>query len=180
VTGVPSLLLRWSAASLVLAAGPALPATSDVSPSGFTVTLRHETRATPRQLYESLGRVDQWWNERHTYSGKASNLSLPLQAGGCFCERWGQSSVEHARVVYAAENSTLRLSGALGPLQALGVQGTLHFAFAEKDGRTTLEVGYRVAGHAGAGLDRLAGPVDSVLAEQARRLISFAETGKPE
>jgi hypothetical protein len=171
------------AAVLVLAAcvhASALSAPSEVSPTGFVVSLRHETRATPRDLYQALGRIDQWWNGSHSYSGKASNLSMPLQAGGCFCERWEQNSIEHARVVNALENRLLRLSGALGPLQSLAVEGVLSFAISEKDGRTTLEVTYRVAGSSTAGLDRLAAPVDSVIAEQAKRLVSLAETGRPE
>ncbi|HEX2542038.1 MAG TPA: hypothetical protein VHM00_13255 [Caldimonas sp.] len=168
---------------LVLAAGGPTPAsadTSDVAPTGFVVHLRHETQASPRQLYEALARIDQWWNGRHTYSGKASNLSLAVQAGGCFCERWERNSVEHARVVNVVEGRLLRLSGALGPLQALAVEGILSFAIGEKDGRTTLEVSYRVAGPASAALDRLAGPVDGVIADQAKRLVRFAETGRPE
>ena len=170
-------------AAVVLAAGlhaPAASAPSEVSPTGFVVSLRHETKAAARDLYRALGRIEQWWNASHSYSGKASNLSMPLQAGGCFCERWEQNSVEHARVVNAIENRLLRLSGALGPLQSLGVEGVLSFAIEEKDGRTTLDVTYRVAGPATAGLDRLAAPVDSVIAEQAKRLVSFAETGRPE
>jgi hypothetical protein len=171
------------AAALLLAAGlhaSAVSAPTEVSPTGFVVSLRHETSATPQGLYQALGRIEQWWNGSHSYSGKASNLSLPLQAGGCFCERWEQNSIEHARVVNAFENRLLRLSGALGPLQALAVEGVLSFAISEKDGRTTLEVTYRVAGPASAGLDRLAAPVDGVIAEQAKRLVSFAETGRPE
>ena len=167
----------------VLAAGlhfPAVAAPTEVSPTGFVVTLRHETSASPRQLYEALGRIDQWWNGSHSYSGKASSLSLSLQAGGCFCERWEQNSIEHARVINALENRLLRLSGALGPLQALAVEGVLSFAISEKEGRTTLDVTYRVAGPASAGLDRLAEPVDGVIAEQAKRLVSFAERGRPE
>ena len=177
----PATPARIAAALLLAALAAAVNATpSEVSPTGFTVTVRHETTAAPRELFRALGRIDQWWNGSHSYSGKASNLSLPLQAGGCFCERWEQNSVEHARVVNAVENRLLRLSGALGPLQSLAVEGVLSFAIGEKDGRTTLEVTYRVAGPATAGLDRLAAPVDSVIAEQARRLVSFAETGRPE
>ena len=170
-------------ASLAFAAGlpgAAAAATSDVSPAGFLVTVRRETAASPAQLWAALGRVDQWWNGRHSYSGQAANLSLQLQAGGCFCERWERSSTEHARVVNAIEHRLLRLVGALGPLQPLAVEAVLSFAIAEKDGRTTLEVSYRVAGQGAAGLDRLAAPVDGVIAEQARRLVSFVETGRPE
>jgi hypothetical protein len=174
---------RTRAAALLLLASvcaSAVATTSDVSPTGFLVTAQHEVKATPHRLYEALGEVDKWWNGSHSWSGRASNLSLARQAGGCFCERWGQNSVEHARVVHAFEERMLRLEGSLGPLQALAVTGVLTFAIAPKDGAATLVVTYRVAGSESAGLQQLAAPVDRVIGEQARRLVSYVETGKPE
>lgn len=173
------------AAPLVLAAslgvgGSAAAATSEVSASGFLVTLRHELKATPHRVYEALGEIDRWWNGSHSWSGNAANLSLARQAGGCFCERWGANSVEHARVVQAVEGRTLRLEGSLGPLQALATTSVLTFALAAKDGGSTLMVTYRVAGNEAAALQQLAGPVDGVIAEQVRRLVAYVETGKPE
>lgn len=169
------------AAALSLAlTGPAGAATSEVSPSGFLVTLRQEVKASPPRIYEALGEVDKWWNPKHTWSGSAANLSLARQAAGCFCERWGANSVEHGRVIYAAKDSVLRLQAALGPLQALAVNAILTFAIAEKDGRTILQLSYRVSGNDAAGLQDLAGPVDGVLADQLKRLVSYSESGKPE
>ena len=158
----------------------ALAVTSDVSPTGFLVTAQHDVKATPHRVYEALGEIDKWWNGSHSWSGKAANLSLSRQAGGCFCERWGQNSVEHARVVHAFEERLLRLDGALGPLQALSVNGVLTFALQPKEGGTALVVTYRVSGAESAGLQQLAAPVDRVIGEQARRLVSYIETGKPE
>ena len=159
---------------------PAHAATSEVSPAGFLVTIRLESRATPHQFYAALSHVGNWWNKEHTWSGDAANLSLATEASACFCERWAGGSVEHARVVYAAKDSTLRLHGALGPLQALAVRGALTFAFAAKDAKTIVQVTYRVAGNAASGLDDLAAPVDGVIGEQARRLVAYVETGNPE
>lgn len=173
------------AAALVLAAllgsgagGRAVAATSEVSPTGFLVTHRHEVTATPHRVYEALAEIDKWWNGGHSWSGQAANLSLATQAGGCFCERWGASSVVHARVIHAVEGRMLRLEGSLGPLQALATTGVLTFAMAPKDGGTALVVTYRVAGHEAAGLQPLAGPVDGVIGEQVRRLVAYLETGK--
>jgi hypothetical protein len=178
---------RTRAVALALAAplsmaltAPSGAATSDVSPSGFLVSLRYEVNAKPHRIYEALGEVDKWWNPAHTWSGSSANLSLSRQASGCFCERWGASSVEHARVIYAAEDSVLRLQGGLGPLQALAVNAVLTFAIAEKEGKTILQVTYRVSGNEAAGLQALAGPVDGVIAEQARRLVTYSESGKPQ
>jgi hypothetical protein len=177
---------RTRATALVVAAalggmpGGAVAATSDVSPTGFVVTAQHDVKATPHRLYEALGEIDKWWNGSHSWSGKAANLSLSRQAGGCFCERWGQNSVEHARVIHAFEERMLRLQGSLGPLQGLAANAVLTFAITPKDGGATLVVTYRVAGGESAGLQQLAAPVDRVIGEQARRLVSYVETGKPE
>jgi hypothetical protein len=166
------------AAGLVLgAAGAALADTSAVSPSGFVVTHRKEVLATPQQVFEAIGRIDRWWNGAHSYSGQASNLSLDLNAGGCFCERWDGGSVLHATVVYVAKGSAVRLVGGLGPLQALPVNAVLTFGTGVVDGKTMLNVTYRVAGNAEAGLDKLAGPVDGVIGEATGRLIAHAEAG---
>ncbi|MGZ5893744.1 MAG: hypothetical protein ACXWJ7_14130 [Caldimonas sp.] len=172
--------LALAAAFAGALAGPAGAATSAVSPSGFLVSLRYEVKATPYRLYEALGEVDKWWNAAHNWSGNAANLSLAPQASGCFCERWEGNSVEHGRVIYAARDSVLRLQAALGPLQALAVNAVLTFAIAEKDGKTILQVTYRVSGNDSAGLQELAGPVDGVIGEQAKRLVAYSESGKPD
>jgi hypothetical protein len=169
-----------SAALAVGAGGLAAAATSEVSPAGFLVAVRHEVRATPQRLYAALGEVDKWWNGSHSWSGSAANLSLARHAGGCFCERWGTSSVEHARVIHAVEDRMLRLEGSLGPLQALAVTSVMTFALEPKDGGTALVVSYRVAGNEAAGLQQLAAPVDRVIAEQVRRLVAYVESGQPD
>jgi uncharacterized protein YndB with AHSA1/START domain len=170
-------LAAIAAVAAAAAAGPALAATSEVSASGFLVTLRQEVKASPHRVYEALGDVGKWWSPQHTWSGNASNLSLQTQASACFCERWDGNSVEHGRVVYAVRDSVLRIQGALGPLQALAVNAVLTFAVAEKEGKTMLQVTYRVSGNDAAGLPELAGPVDGVIGEQVRRLVTYAEGG---
>ena len=134
---------------------------------GFLVTVRHEVKAPPPRLYAALGEIDRWWNGSHSYSGQAANLSLARQAGGCFCERWGNNSVEHARVVIALEDRMLRLEGALGPLQALAVNGVLdlrpgaegrrHDARRHLPGRRQRGGGTAAARRAGGRRDRRAG-----------------------
>jgi uncharacterized protein YndB with AHSA1/START domain len=171
---------RLAVLAVGLAAGlasQARAATSEVSPSGFLVTQRLEVKASPHRVYEALGEIGKWWNSQHTWSGDAANLSLQTQAPACFCERWEGGSVEHGHVVYAARDSVLRIDGALGPLQALAVNAVLTFAVAEKEGKTILRVTYRVSGNEAAGLPALAGPVDRVIGEQARRLATYAEGG---
>lgn len=170
---------RAIAVALALGAGAARAEVSGVSPSGFVVTHRVETAATPAQVYAAIGHPEHWWNGEHTYSHDAANLSMSLAAGGCFCERWADGSVEHARVIWAGRDRAVRLSGAFGPLQALAVDAVLTITLGTHDGRTTVQMTYRVSGNADAALDKLAQPVDGVIGEQLRRLASFADGGTP-
>ena len=164
---------------LLLACTQARAETSEVSDTGFLVTYRFELAATPQKVFESIARVDQWWNPEHTWSGDARNLSLDTSAGGCFCERWKAGEVQHARVLMALRDSLVRLEGGLGPLQALGVNGILSFAIKANGDKSQLHVTYRVSGNAAAGLQKLAPAVDQVIGEQAGRLAAYAETGDP-
>lgn len=166
-----ALLLAWAAAAQAEVA--------TVSPSGFVVVHKAEVKAAPAQVYQALGHPESWWNGAHTYSGKAANLSLGLNAGDCFCERWDGGSVEHARVIYSGKDSTLKLLGSLGPLQGLAVTGLLTFSIVSKDGATTLSATYRVSGNADSGLDKWAGPVDQVIGEQVKRLAAFSDGRGP-
>jgi hypothetical protein len=114
----------------LMLASLAAPAQAEVKSSGpghFEVESRDVVEAAPAEAYAMLGRISEWWNADHSYSGDASNLNLALQAGGCFCEMLPQEggSIEHMRVVYARPGAALRLQGGLGPLQAEAVTGTL-------------------------------------------------------
>jgi hypothetical protein len=162
----------------LIAAHGALAETSAVSPAGFLVTHRHEVRGSPQQVYDAIGRIGEWWNEAHTYSGHATNLSLELMAGGCFCEKWDGNSAQHAQVIQVRPGSLVRMRGGLGPLQPLPINAILTFAIATVADKTQLTVTYAVAGNADAGLDKLAGPVDSVIGEATERLVAYVESKK--
>ena len=161
----------------------ARPAGAEVKQSaadGFLVAHSLQVNAAPAAVYAALGQVGRWWNGQHSWSGSAANLTLALEAGGCFCERWAEGSAEHARVVFAVKDQALRLRGALGPLLAMGLDGLLSFELAPAEGGTRLEVSYRISGDGLHGLAPLAPAVDGVIGEQAGRLKRFAETGSPE
>ena len=121
--------LRTLVAAL-LAALPAQGAQADVvtaSSTGFVLEQTGETTADPADVYALLGQPSRWWSVAHSYSGNAANLSLALAPGGCFCETLPGGGVEHGRVLMAWPGRMLRLSAALGPLQAMPVQGVLTF-----------------------------------------------------
>jgi len=161
------------------AVSTAFAATSDVSPAGFVASFHHELKAPPARVFEALGHVERWWNPEHSYSNDASHLSMPLEAGACFCERWDAGAVEHGRVILVMRDRFVRVDGAFGPLQALGAKGILTFAIKAVDGHAVLDATYRVSGSPAAALDKMAAPVDGVIGEQVQRLVSLVETGHP-
>ncbi|HRI18008.1 MAG TPA: SRPBCC domain-containing protein [Burkholderiaceae bacterium] len=168
-------------AACLLAGAVAHAETSDVSASGFTITYAMVVDADPQKVYQAFMQLPKWWNSAHSWSGQASNMSLDAQAGGCWCERWGDgASAMHGRVLLALPGSALRLQAWLGPLQEIPNAGVLAFGTARRDGATRLRVTYRVAGAPEANLDKLAPAVDGVIGEQVKRLKAFIETGKPD
>lgn len=164
----PALAIVITLTALAASSTPtARAAVSAATASGFLSTHEVVVPDTPLAAYEAFVRVGDWWSPAHTYSGDARALTLAPRAGGCFCEQWNANSVEHARVVQAIAGDTLRLTGGLGPLQALSVQGVLTVTFRRiEDGQTRVSLSYRVAGPVDATLETLASPVDRVLGEQ--------------
>jgi len=154
---------------------------AQLAPNGFLI--RHEVTAggAPERLWSALvDDVGTWWNPDHTWSGDPSNLSIAARPGGCFCEKLpGGGGVEHLRVVYVAPGERLRLTGALGPLQASGLTGSMTFEMGPAETGTTLILTYSVGGFVEMGTDALAPIVDRVLGEQVSRLVTYAETGQP-
>jgi hypothetical protein len=80
-------------------------------------------------------------------------------------------------VIYLAPNKALRLRGALGPLQAMGVIGSLTVTLASAGTGTDLTFDYAVGGYAKDGFENLSKGVDAVLGSQATRLKMLVETG---
>lgn len=142
------------------------------SSAGFEVENKRIVAASPIDAYAALGRISAWWSKSHTYSGDSANLSLGLNAGGCFCERLpGGGTIEHMRVVHARPGQILRLQGGLGPLQAEAAAGTLTFILKKVEGGTEITQSYIVGGYIRGGADKFAPPVDKVLAEQLDGLV---------
>ena len=175
------MLIRGFAA-LVLAlavTGPALAEVKSATPNGFEVASIVTIAAPADRVYSAFGEIGHWWSSSHTFSRDAANLSLELRAGGCFCERLKDGgSVQHLLVVYAAPGEGLRLRGALGPLQAEGVDGTLSWTLKPVENGTNVTLSYVVGGYIRSGMEQWAPRVDRVLDEQLQRLKNFVE-GKP-
>lgn len=170
--------------TLFLAAACAIFAHAEVidsSAAGFTVKTVLTVKASPEVVMDKLiHNVGDWWPSLHTYSHDSHNLKIEAKPGGCFCEKVGDGFVKHLEMIHYRPPGYVAFSGAMGPLQAQAVTGTLQVQFTAVDGGTKLEMTYSVAGYSPKGLMSLAGIYDSVLADQFTRLKNYVETGKPE
>ncbi len=160
-----------------LAAGPARAAVADSSATGFTVTISVTIAAPADSVFLAVvDEVGDWWNPVHTYSGASENLTIDPYAGGCFCEQLeGDGSVQHMQVVSVEPGRMLRMIGGLGPLQGLGVCGSMTWEFADADSGSRIDLTYAVGGYVAGGLASWAGGVDQVLSEQVARLKAHVE-----
>ena len=172
--------LRILAAFAVLAiAGTSHAAVVDKGAYGFRLKTVQQIAAPPAKVWKAIGEWGHWWSDAHTYSGKASNITLPLTANGCLCETIpGGGSVRHGVVELVIPNQTLRLDAAFGPLQDEGVSGAYTLSLKPKDGGTELTMTYNVGGARDFIVSAAPG-VDAVLVEALGRLKAYAETGKP-
>ena len=175
MTRLPALVLL---AAFALA-GPAAAEVVDSQAGGFTVRESEVIAASPQAVWDVMVQPGSWWSSEHTYSGDARNLSLTVKPGGFWQETLpAGGGARHMVVVLVKPPTMLRLEGALGPLQAMGVAGHLTFSLKPEDKGTLVTETYDAGGHAPGGLDKLAAPVDGVLGQQLARLKTRVETGK--
>ena len=166
---VIGLLTSTSVSAEVVAAGV----------SGFISEHQLVLPVDADEAYQALTTdIAAWWDASHSYSGEAGSFSMDARAGGCFCESLPNGgSVMHMQVVFAAPGRLLRLSGGLGPLQAMGVSGTMDFALESAAGQesasTLLRYRYVVHGLAQSGVGEMADAVDQVQAGQLQRLKAY-------
>jgi uncharacterized protein YndB with AHSA1/START domain len=172
--------LLGATALLVLAGTPGQSA-PQVTSSGFLVKLEANMNAPAAKVYDALVvQIGSWWDPEHTYSHDAKNLSIDPRPGGCFCEKLSNGGgVEHLRVVYIVPRETVRFSGALGPLQASGVTGSLTWKLTGGTGTTRVQLWYSVGGFIDGGFETIAPAVETMLRDQLNRLKLFVETGNP-
>lgn len=171
------MLIRYGlfAAALAMSDGGAQAEVRSAAPHGFTIEQKVNLVVPPAAAWRSLGQIGSWWAGDHTYSGSAANLSLELRPGGCFCERLeAGGGVEHMRVAYVEPGKRVVLTGALGPLLYEAVSGVMDLKVERIAGGSTVSMSYKAGGFASGGADKLAPAVDKVLAEQMKRLRTYA------
>jgi uncharacterized protein YndB with AHSA1/START domain len=169
-------LLGLSVLAVMLCGKPAKAEVLSVGANGFEVRETAHVAAPSDKVFAALLQPARWWSSEHTFSGNAANLVLDARAGGCWCETLPDGgSVEHLHVVYVAPGKALRLRGALGPFQALGVEGSMTWTVKASANGTDISVSYSVGGYAKDGFDGASKAADHVLTEQIERLRKFIE-----
>ncbi len=154
----------------------------DAAAQGFTIRISTKIEAERMAVYKAaVENVGDWWHGDHTISGFATNLYIDARVPGCFCENLGQGAgIVHLTVTYVSPGVVLRLTGGLGPLGLLGVDGNMTWEFDASEDGTLVTLNYAVGGYYPAGLDTIAPAVNGVLEEAMTRLRLFIETGSPE
>ena len=148
----------------------------DADDHGFVSAHEIEIAAPPGRVFDALtDEVDRWWDAAHSYSGNAANFLLDDLCG--LCEGLDDAgAVRHMHVVFWQRGKTLVLTGGLGPLQRLGVSGSMSFDFEATETGTKISYRYTVSGR---NVGQWAAPVDRVQLGQLTRLKRYVETGSP-
>lgn len=143
---------------------------TDADKHGFSLV--HETivNADRAAAWDAaVGNIDKWWDGDHTISGDASLLSIDARPLGCFCENTG-GGVVHLLVTTVSPRVNLRMTGGLGPLGLMGVNGNMTWEFFDVDGGTRIRFSYVVGGYSADGLDTISDAVDLVIGAALQRL----------
>ncbi len=82
-------------------------------------------------------------------------------------------------VVHANPGAMLVFRGGLGPLQFMGVAGSMKVGFKPQDKGMHVSVVYAVGGYDPDNFKEISKGVDAVLGEQMTRYAKFASSGKP-
>ena len=169
-------MLTCIAAGLAVVASPAAAEVVASGDGGFVSHNEAVVAADAADVWATMLKPADWWNGEHTYSGNPANLSVDAVAGGCFCEvipggaGGPAGQIEHMRVIYLAPRTTLRMTGALGPLQSEAVTGVLTMTLEPSGGGTKITWDYVVGGYMRMPMAELAPLVDQVVGEQLLRL----------
>ena len=157
----------------VLLSASATSASAEVSnrsENGFTLSYERSVTASDAAILAAIGRPAAWWSDAHTYSGSASNISLDLRPGGCWCEALPGGGVKHAEAVLVwPERRLVRFDAPFGPLQSIGADAVLTMTWTEADAGADRRLKWLFV-VSGPGAGAMADPVDGVIAQQFGRL----------
>ncbi len=155
----------------------AIAEVTDADKHGFSLVQEVTVDASRATAWiAAVDNIDKWWDAEHTISGNAALLSIDARPLGCFCEAVG-GGVVHLMVTTVSRDVNLRMTGGLGPLGLMGVNGNMTWEFFDSDGGTKIRFSYAVGGYYPDGLDTIAGGVDAVIGDALRRLKAYIDAG---
>ena len=112
---MPRLTTVITAGALTLIAAPAAAEVVERSADHFVLRYGVGLETTSEDIYGAIGDVSHWWAGSHTYSGSSANLSMPLVAGGCYCEALADGTTfDHGRVITADPETGVLQGSAYG------------------------------------------------------------------
>lgn len=153
---------------------PARAEVKDQAPNGFTLENSQWVPVDPGTAWKAFVHdVGQWWPADHSWWGDASKLSISEKAGGCFCEINGAQQAWHMTVTFVDPGKLMRMTGGLGPLQGMGLDGALEWRFVEEKGGTRITLWYRAGGYTPDDLTKFVAVVDKVQGLQLGGLADY-------
>ncbi len=162
------LAAALSAACVGMGAGSAAAEVTNRSDNGFSLAYERAVTASDEAILAAIGRPAAWWSDAHTYSGSASNISVDLRPGGCWCEALPGGGVKHAEAVLVwPAQKLVRFDAPFGPLQSIGADAVLTMSWADGAAGRTLKWSFVVTG---PGAGAMADAIDGVMSEQFGRL----------
>lgn len=159
---------------------PARAEVKDQAASGFTVENSQWVPVDSATAWKAFVHdVGKWWPADHSWWGDASKLSISEKAGGCFCEINGAQQAWHMTVTFVDPGKLMRMTGGLGPLQGMGLNGALEWRFVEEKGGTRITLWYRAGGYTPDDLSKFVPVIDKVQGLQLGGLAEYLRKQKP-
>ncbi|MBU1325681.1 MAG: hypothetical protein KJ676_10595 [Alphaproteobacteria bacterium] len=154
-------LMIAAAALFAAVAGPAAAEIVSRSENAFTLKFTGRTALGPAGVPTALSQLPLWWDPAHSYSGDATNLSLDLSPGGCWCEKLEDGTdFDHGRTLSVVPGE-MRFHAPFGPLRSMATKADLVVTYPLVDGVVTPTWTFVVEG---PGVGAMADPVDAVMA----------------
>lgn len=162
-----------AAATLVACATPSHADIVQRSDDGFTLNFDAPAQMDPADFVSSVAAIADWWDDDHTYSGAAANLSLALEPGGCWCEALADGrTFEHAKVRSVSPNEIV-FDAPLGPLNGKATRAELTVRWIATERGLTPMWSFEVEG---PGVGAMAEGVNAVMDAGFKPWVAYLET----
>lgn len=160
--------------------GPAVAQVQSSGENGFEIRIsKMTTRSAAECNLAFVNDIGKWWASDHTWSGNSKNLSIDMDRHVMIEQLPDGGFCSHMVLEHYQPGSLILLTGGLGPLKEMGLNGAMSIRFAEKDGKTSINIKYVVHGYSPNGFDELSNAVHHVVDMQLSRWIAYCETGDP-